>query len=140
MVLTSHVLEHVPDDHLFLKHLVSALKPGGLMINFVPVETPDFDAKHVRTYTAESLAQRMTEAGLDLIYAEANYHVNVGPLKWLDHPARHNWKHLGWLEGVRHILLSPIPYGVTRMAERALKRARAMPNQALVVGRKPLSD
>ncbi|RJO65073.1 MAG: class I SAM-dependent methyltransferase [Myxococcales bacterium] len=135
-VITSHVLEHVPDDRAFLDRLASALKPGGLMINFVPVETAGFDPKHIRTYTSESLADLMASAGLELVHAESNYHICCGPLKWLDHPARHNWSALSWLEGLRHVILSPIPYRVTRLVERMLAAMGVAPNQALVIGRK----
>lgn len=137
LVLTSHVLEHVPDDTLFLRGLAGALKPGGLMVNFVPVEPEGFDPKHVRTYDANLLARRMEDAGLEILHSEHNYHINAGPMRWLDHPARHEWPLLTSLEGVRHALLSPIPYELTRRMEEVLRELGSSPMQALVVGRRP---
>jgi len=136
VVITSHVLEHVPDENAFLDRLCEALVPGGIMINFVPIESEGFDPKHIRTYTAESLALAMSFAGLEIIHAESNYHICSGPLKWLDHPARHNWAHGSWLEGVRHFMLSPVPFELTRGIEKMLAALGVSPSQAMVIGRK----
>ena len=135
LILTSHVLEHVPDDIEFLKHLARGLKPGGLMVNFVPVEPEGFDPKHVRTYTADSLARKMESVGMRLVHCEHNYHINTAPMRWLDHPARFEWPVLSALEGLRHVILTPIPYEITRKAEEVLAELGASPMQALVVGR-----
>jgi len=136
MVITSHVLEHVPDDLRFLERLASTLEQGGLMINFVPIEPEGFDPKHIRTYTAGSLAALMSSLGLEIVHLESNYHICFGPFKWMDHPVRHGWPILQWLEGLRHAILSPIPYGLTRKVEVLLSKLGLPPNQALVIGRK----
>ena len=139
LIITSHVLEHVPDDSAFIANLAKCLKPGGLMIHFVPVEPAGFDPKHIRTYGERSLSKLVSSSGLEVIFAESNYHANCGPLRWLDHPARHSWPILKFLEGVRHFLLTPIPYRLVRSFEALLSRIGGLPNQAVVVASKPVS-
>jgi SAM-dependent methyltransferase len=136
LVLASHVLEHVPDDRRVLDQLAGVTRKGGLVAVFVPIEAEGYDPKHVRTYTVNSLAQRMQKAGLRVVHAEANYHIRSGPLKWLDHPARHSWPFLKSLEGIRDVALTLVPYPTTRGIEELLQFAGVGGTQAMVIGKR----
>lgn len=137
LLLASHVLEHVPDDRALLEQTLPMLRPGGLLVAFVPLEVPGFDPKHVRCYSAESLGALVEETGHQILHLEVDYHIGGGPLRWLDHPARHEWPVLTSLEGIRNLLLTSIPYGTARAIEDLLVQVGAAGTQAMVVAQKP---
>ena len=68
-VVCGEVLEHLDDDRTAVHELARVLKPGGYLIASVPANPWRYDwsdhwAGHRRRYTAEGLAERLTEAGL----------------------------------------------------------------------------
>jgi SAM-dependent methyltransferase len=136
LVLASHVLEHVPDDRRVLSQLVPLVRKGGLLALFVPIEPEGFDPKHVRTYTVDSVAELMREHGLKVVHAEENYHIRSGPLRHMDHPARHDWPVLKSLEGIRDLCLTLVPYAATRGIEELLQHAGVQGTQAMVIGKR----
>jgi SAM-dependent methyltransferase len=136
LVLASHVLEHVPDDKRTVSQLVSVARKGGLVAIFVPIETEGYDPKHVRTYTVDSLKSLMAGEGLKIVHAEDNYHIRSGPMKLLDHPARHDWPILKSLEGLRDLALTLFPYAATRGVEELLQHAGITGTQAMVIGKR----
>lgn len=137
ILVTSHVLEHVPDDQALLTEALGALRPGGLVITFVPLEPPGFDPKHVRTYTVRSLCELMEGLGLELLHVEANYRMNTPPLRWMDHPARHNWPLFKGLEGLRNVMMTLVPYRASRSLEEVLALVGARPTQVMALACKP---
>ena len=136
ILLNSHMLEHVPDPQAALAAALPALKPGGLVVTFVPLEEPGFDPKHVRTYTPASLRRLMDDLDLEVLHLEENYRICCGPMRWAEHPARHDWPLFKSLEGLRNILLTSIPYNTTRAIEELLLQAGVKASQAMVVARK----
>jgi 2-polyprenyl-3-methyl-5-hydroxy-6-metoxy-1,4-benzoquinol methylase len=50
IALSSHTLEHVPDDRAVLRSVHARLRPGGLVAIFVPIEEPDYNLFHLRVY------------------------------------------------------------------------------------------
>ncbi len=58
-VITFQVIEHIEDDHLFLKEIHRVLKPGGKMLLTTPNRPKSLTRNpwHVREYTATELAQ-----------------------------------------------------------------------------------
>jgi len=126
----------VPDDEALLDALARLVRPRGWLALFVPIEPPGFDPKHVRRYDVASLTKLVRERGLEVVRAEGNYHWYWGPLRWMDHPARHSWPHLAWLEGVRNIGASLVPHSAIRACERLLARGGAPATQAFVLARK----
>lgn len=91
-----NVLEHIPDHVGALRGAHTLLRPGGLVIMFVPAFTfamSRFDRKvgHVRRYTVTSMRSALTEAGLEIV--EAQY-MNLPGL-----PA--------WFVGMRLLRMSP---------------------------------
>lgn len=137
LLLSSHVLEHVPDDFGLLKDAVACLKPGGLSIHFVPIEAPGFDPKHVRTYTVESLVQLQQSLGLEILHAEANYFINWGPFRLVDRVVRKHAGSAAPLEALHNLSLMVISYPLTRGIEELLRNAGARGTQAVVIARKP---
>ncbi len=136
LVLASHVLEHVPDDKRTVGQLVSVTRKGGLVAIFVPIETEGYDPKHVRTYTVGALTELMAGEGLKIIHAEDNYHIRSGPMKLLDHPARHDWPVFKSVEGLRDLALTLLPYAATRGVEELLQHAGISGTQAMVIGKR----
>jgi SAM-dependent methyltransferase len=91
-----NVLEHIPDDVGALRAARTLLRPGGLVIMFVPAfgfAMSRFDRQigHVRRYTVASLSSAFIAAGLEVV--DARY-VNLPGL-----PA--------WLLGMRVLRMSP---------------------------------
>lgn len=82
LILCSHVLEHVPNDHQAMRELYRVLKPGGIALILVPIQGEhtfedatitdpllreryfgQFD--HVRTYGIDVI-QRLQQAGFSV--------------------------------------------------------------------------
>jgi SAM-dependent methyltransferase len=89
VVFFNHVLEHIPDDAKALASVQRILKPGGLLVLGVPNEgawwwqwayrrAPNVRANtdHVNFYTGDSLAGKVTAAGLAVKQVE---HLGWGP-------------------------------------------------------------
>lgn len=133
IIVTSHVLEHVPDDRALLGELLPHLSEDGLLVTFVPLERPGFDPKHVRTYNMASVARLMADLDLQVLHHEANYQICWGPMRWMDHAARHGWPGGTGLEALRNVLLTAIPHETTRAVENLLVQLGAPATQAMVV-------
>jgi SAM-dependent methyltransferase len=91
-----NVLEHIPDHVGALRGAHKLLRPGGLVIMFVPafafaMSRFDREVGHVRRYTVASMRSALTEAGLEIV--EARY-VNLPGL-----PA--------WFVGMRLLRMAP---------------------------------
>lgn len=51
LIVCSHVLEHVPDDHLLLRELYRMLKPGGVCVVLIPGKEEIMEENvHARNY------------------------------------------------------------------------------------------
>ncbi|HEU4842605.1 MAG TPA: class I SAM-dependent methyltransferase [Ilumatobacteraceae bacterium] len=134
-VVTSEVLEHIPDDTGALAELVRVLKPGGVFAATVPTWWPekvnwmlsdDYHAPaavggHVRIYSATELKAKLRAAGLRLAGTH-HAHALHSPYWWLkcavgvndeDHPlVRRYRRFLEW-----DIVEQP---RATQLAERVL--------------------
>jgi SAM-dependent methyltransferase len=137
IVLSSHVLEHAPDDRALLLALLERLRPGGVLGLFVPLEEPDYILFHRRNYSLQSITERVEQAGFELLHAEGNLFVNGHVWKCLTVPSRRNWP------GVRHVVdalrmasLGALPYPWLRRADHLLFLLGASARQALVVARR----
>lgn len=137
VVISSHTLEHVPSDEAHLREIHRRLAAGGLFFLFVPIEKPGYNPDHVRTFSVESVTEKVREAGFEIVHSEGNNHMNGHVWKLITIPSRRRWPVLGALaNGLRLWTLSPIPYPVFNAGNRLLARLGAGPRQAFVVGRK----
>jgi SAM-dependent methyltransferase len=134
-VITSEVLEHIPDDTGALAELARILRPGGVFAATVPTWLPekinwmlsdDYHAPaavggHVRIYSATELRAKLRAAGLQLAGSH-HAHALHSPYWWLkcavgvnddDHPLVRRYRtFLEW-----DIVEQPRS---TRLAERVL--------------------
>lgn len=67
------VLEHIPDDQLALQNCVRALTPNGMLFISVPQHMwlwshVDTYSEHIRRYTEDELCQKVSLAGLQVVY------------------------------------------------------------------------
>lgn len=70
-VVCGEVLEHVDDDAAALAEIARVLRPSGALVVSVPQDPFRYDwtdlwAGHRRRYTADGLAQRLTDAGFEI--------------------------------------------------------------------------
>lgn len=85
LAICFHVLEHIPDDRQAMRELYRILKPGGLALVQTPFKAGEIDEDpdalswtnearlarfgqedHVRIYSQEGLAERLTAAGFEV--------------------------------------------------------------------------
>lgn len=136
VVLSSHTLEHVPDDRRALVELRKRLAPGGIAAFFVPIEEPDYIGFHVRNYSLQSFAERVEQAGFEPLLVEGSMYVNGHLWKLVTIPSRREWPVVGPIvDAVRLCTLSSIPYPLLRSADAFLYRLGFGARQALVVAR-----
>jgi hypothetical protein len=80
LMLFLDVLEHVADDHAFLKEMVGeALAPGGTIIVSVPAwqglfGKHDEALKHYRRYSPKTLRAMLSDAGLEVTKSGGIFH------------------------------------------------------------------
>jgi SAM-dependent methyltransferase len=134
-VITSEVLEHIPDDMAALAEMIRVLRPGGTFAATVPAWLPEtinwmlsdeYHAPavvggHVRIYSATELKAKLRAAGLGLAGTH-HAHALHSPYWWLkcavgvdkeDHPAVVRYRRfLEW-----DIVAQPVS---TRLADRLL--------------------
>jgi SAM-dependent methyltransferase len=70
IVISSHVLEHVPNDDEFLKQNYDLLKPQGLMVLQIPIRQDvnyNQDPNHAREYTEESITTKLRSMGFRIV-------------------------------------------------------------------------
>lgn len=138
LVISSHTLEHVPDDRAVLRAMHARLRPGGWTAVFVPIEEPDYIRFHLRAYSLQSIHERILQAGFDVLHTEGSMHINGHVWKLLTIPSRRRWPALGpAVDALRCGTLSLLPYSSVLRADRTLDRLGVGPRQALVVARKP---
>jgi 2-polyprenyl-3-methyl-5-hydroxy-6-metoxy-1,4-benzoquinol methylase len=138
VVVTSHLLEHVPDDTRVLEELLARLAPGGTLIVFVPIEEPDYILFHRRNYSLQSIAERVAKAGFVLRQVEGSMYVNGHIWKLLTIPSRRRWPVFGpAVDALRMLSLGSLPYPLLRQLDRALFLLGVGPRQALVVAERP---
>ena len=150
-VVTSEVLEHIPDDTGALAELVRVLKPGGVFAATVPTWWPekvnwmlsdDYHAPaavggHVRIYSATELKAKLRAAGLTLAGTH-HAHALHSPYWWLKCAVGVNDEHHPLVRRYRQFLEWDIveqPRS-TRLAERVL--APVLGKSLVLYGVKPV--
>ncbi len=137
LVMTSHVLEHVPDDERVLSELRKRLVPGGHLAVFVPIEEPDYIPFHVRNYSLQSIATKVQCAGFELRHVEGSMQINGHLWKLVTIPSRRSWPIVGPLvDTLRLGTLSALPYRGIRFFDGCLHYLGFGPRQALVIARR----
>ncbi len=138
VIVTSHLLEHVPDDARVLEELLARLAPGGTLVVFVPIEEPDYILFHRRNYSLQSIAERVVKAGFVLRQVEGSMYVNGHIWKLLTIPSRRRWPLFGpAVDALRMLSLGSLPYPLLRHLDQALFLLGVGPRQALVVAERP---
>jgi SAM-dependent methyltransferase len=138
LALSSHVLEHAVDDLAMLAAIRTRLRPGGVLALFVPIEEPDYILFHRRNYSLQSIAERVQQAGFELLFCEGSMYVNGHVWKLLTIPSRRRWPALGqFVDVLRNASLGAIPYPWLKRLDGALFRLGVGARQGLVVARRP---
>jgi SAM-dependent methyltransferase len=136
IIVSSHTLEHVPDDAAVLAALRARLVSGGVLCVFVPVEETGYNPDHVREYSVDSIRERIASCGFDVLYAEGSLSLNGHLWKTLTVPSRHRWPVLGPIVDVlRGTALSLVPYRAHVAFDELIGCTALGPRQALVVAR-----
>jgi len=64
IVICSHVLEHLLDDHRMLFEIHRVLKENGIAVILIPInEKPNEDPNHVRVYTTQNFLHQLERIG-----------------------------------------------------------------------------
>jgi SAM-dependent methyltransferase len=138
IAISSHTLEHVPDDRAVLGAILERLQPGGLLLLFVPIEEPGYNPDHVRCYSLRSAVESVRAAGFEVVFAEASMLLTGHVWKVITIPSRRRWPVLkGLVDALRLATLSLVPYRAHLFFDRILARVGVGPRQAFVAGRAP---
>lgn len=137
LIISSHVLEHVPNESATLAALRARLAPDGLLLLYVPIEEPDYIRFHRRNYSLQSIADTVARSGFDLVFVEGSMHINGHLWKLITVPSRREWPLLGpVVDAFRCSTLSLLPYGAVRMMDFALDALGFGARQAFVVAKR----
>jgi SAM-dependent methyltransferase len=138
IVISAHTLEHVVDDRHVLRELWSRLKPGGALAIFVPVEEADYVSFHLRSYSLQSITERVMQAGFSVLHVEGSMFVNGHIWKLLTIPSRRRWPLIAPLtDAFRTLSLAALPYDALRATDALLYRLGFGARQALVIAQRP---
>jgi 2-polyprenyl-3-methyl-5-hydroxy-6-metoxy-1,4-benzoquinol methylase len=138
LILSSHVIEHVYNDVALLRALRSRLAARGHLVLFAPIEEPGYIRYHVRNYSLQSIRDKVTSAGFEIVAVEGSMHINGHLWKLLTIPSRRGWPVIGPLvDGLRLFMLSLLSYAAVRLLDGLLDRLGFGPRQVLVVARRP---
>ncbi len=134
IIVSSHTLEHVIDDRRVLSELRARLAPHGTLALFVPIEEPDYVSFHLRTYSLQSIAERVLQAGFDVRHVEGSMFVNGHIWKLLTIPSRRRWPLVAPLtDAIRTLSLATLPYPALRATDALLYKLGFGARQALVI-------
>lgn len=137
LIISSHTLEHVPNDSDTLVSWLRRLRPNGRLILFVPIEEPDYIPYHLRNYSMQSIQEVVRRAGFQLELVEPSMHINGHLWRVLTIPSRRGWPLVKPIvDATRLATLSLFPYKTTRRMERSLHTLGVGPRQALIVARR----
>ncbi len=81
LIYTFNVLEHIEDDRAAAKHVASLLRPGGVLVAYVPAleilfTSMDIKVGHYRRYRRTQLDEILRNAGLEIV--ESRYCDPIG--------------------------------------------------------------
>jgi ubiquinone/menaquinone biosynthesis C-methylase UbiE len=122
LIICSHVLEHVPDDHFLLKEMKRMLKPGGVVLLNVPVNEEHFpDPRHMRKYTERGFLDELQMEGFTPVFSfrgdrlwntfgwffEKDYHNKIPVVGFI-------------LSSVINVFFSSIPFSVENWLDQRL--------------------
>lgn len=141
VIVSSHTLEHCYDDRKYLETFLSRLRPGGHAVIFVPIEEPDYIKYHVRSYSVQSIVERVKRSGFEVRHYEGSMYVNGHVWKLITIPSRRQWpvvRHV--IDAYRLVTLSSLSYPMLRRADELLYRLGFGARQALVVASRPLES
>jgi SAM-dependent methyltransferase len=90
-----NVLEHIADDHAELARAADALRPGGVLLVFVPAHEwlysdLDYKAGHYRRYSRRQLRSTVTAAGFEVVSLRHFDLLGVAPYWLVYRLLRHN--------------------------------------------------
>ncbi|MBN1926635.1 MAG: class I SAM-dependent methyltransferase [Prolixibacteraceae bacterium] len=79
------VIEHIEDDHLFLKNLSQAMKTNGKVILTAPSfhflwSKADTEAGHYRRYTMKQMKKLLEDSGFRILYANYFFSFLLAPI------------------------------------------------------------
>lgn len=134
IIVSSHTLEHVIDDRRVLNELRTRLAPQGTLALFVPIEEPDYVSFHLRTYSLQSITERVLQAGFEVRHVEGSMFVNGHIWKLLTIPSRRRWPIVAPLtDAIRTLSLATLPYPALRATDALLYKLGFGARQALVI-------
>ena len=130
LIVCSHVLEHVESDEFLLQQFVDALQPNGYLLLNVPINEVWVDYKHVRTYTPESLAQKLAGVGVKIV---KKCEVDRWSSFILQHELQHQQRSIRLLFKLLRGILAVLPYGLVQLCENLVPKHH-LPQQLVVLG------
>lgn len=79
------VIEHIPNEHAFLKNIYSYLKEDGYLFITVPAynllwSSEDDDAGHYKRYTLNQLSQLLVKSGFNIVYSTYFFSILLLPI------------------------------------------------------------
>jgi len=137
MVIASHVLEHVPDDHAALSELAVHTKVGGWGLLFLPLERPRHNPDHARIYTAAGVCELLRKTGWEPVEVSENFRYASHWVQVINWPSRARLPVIGIaVEVLKSVAMNMAPASVMRLVEGPLERLHVRPIQLMVLARR----
>ncbi len=127
LIICSHVLEHVPDDDLFLKEIKRMMKSDGFAFLNIPINEDYFlDPRHVRKYTVSGFLDQVRSHGFKVVYSYEGDRV-WNTFGWFFEKDYHNKVPVAGfvLSSLFNVFFSSVPFALEKWyEEKFLRRLR----------------
>lgn len=128
LVIASHVLEHVPDEHETLREVSRVLKVGGVFVVLIPINERFADPHHVRKFSFESCKSLCEQQGFSFLFGFQNELIFYMVEKFYWNRTKKVWGiGANAIRVLFNLLTAPLPFWIYRLLDGILEKVTGLP-------------